>query len=171
MTKNKMSKTLSKIEGGSPRIKGDKMKLKNKLKTKLNALKKVFNEYIRYRDIIKTESGSLIYKCIACNQFKNLESSTDWRNYHASHYFLEDKYASVRFDETNVNGGCSACNRFLHGNLSEYEINLTKKVGIDRMEHLKLRRNMIKKFEILELEEMIELYKEKLAEQKKRLGL
>jgi len=148
-----------------------KGKFKSTLSKVEKKVQKTFNEFIRLRDIIKTEDGSLIAKCISCNKTWLLNTPSDWKNYHASHYFLENKYQSVRYDEVNVNGACSYCNRFLHGNLAEYEIGLVKKVGIDRVEHLKIRRNFLKKYDMIELEELNNLYLEKIKVQKLRLGI
>lgn len=147
-----------------------KSKFKSTLTKVKKKLQKTFNEYIRLRDVIETDSG-LIAKCICCNKTWLLRTSEDWRAYHAGHYFLENKYQSVRYDEINVNGCCSYCNRFLHGNLANYQIGLVEKYGNESFLHLTIRRNHIKRYCITELEELNEFYLEKIKEQKKRLGM
>jgi len=121
-------------------------------------LRKNFNKFIQLRDAIVCVSGEILVKCIACGKSKILDNTYMWRIWHASHYWLENKYASVRFDEENVNGCCYNCNKNLSGNLANYEINLIDKIGNENFQRLNFRRNQIKKFDVIELGQMNKHY-------------
>ncbi len=58
----------------------------------------------------------------------------------AGHYIPSTKL-STRYDEDNINAQCHSCNRFKHGNLIEYRINLVKKIGEGGIELLEAKRN------------------------------
>ena len=121
-------------------------------------LRKNFNKFIQLRDAIVVISGEIIARCICCKHSKILNNTYDWVEFHASHYWLEDQYASVRFDEENVNGGCRRCNKQLSGNLANYEVNLIDKIGNENFQKLNFRRNQIKKFDVIEIGEMNKHY-------------
>ena len=121
-------------------------------------LRKNFNKFIQLRDAIVCVSGEILIKCIACSRSKILNNTYEWRTWHASHYWLENKYASVRFDEENVNGCCSHCNKHLSGNLAQYEVNLIDKIGNENFQRLNFRRNQIRKYDVIELGEMNTAY-------------
>ena len=116
----------------------------------------VFNEYIRERDA----AGGSHFKCISCGQIKEV------RHMDAGHYYNVGHYDGLRFDEDNVHGQCSYCNRFLHGNLIEYGQNLPERIGLKRFEALKQRAAYYKihghKFTRTEVMEIIEKYKQKI---------
>lgn len=126
---------------------------------KLKQLAQVaFNEFIRERD----SAGASHFKCISCGQIKEV------RYMDAGHYYNTGFYDGLRYDEDNVHGQCSHCNRFLHGNLIDYGYNLLAKIGPERFEALKKRAENYKrvgyKFTRSEVEEIIEKYKQKLKE-------
>lgn len=107
---------------------------------------KVFNAAIRKRDM---DAG-----CISCPNGK-VEN--------AGHYFAAGKYNALRFNEMNVNGQCVQCNKYNHGNLIHYRIGLVKKYGADKVEMLEgLAKRQVHKWNRLELEQIIEIYKQKL---------
>ena len=132
--------------------------MKHDLKTTEKRLRKNFNKFIQLRDATVCVSGEILVKCIACGRGKILNNTYEWKTWHASHYWLENKYKSVRFDEENVNGCCSRCNKFLSGNLALYETNLIDKIGNESFQKLNFRRNQIKKFDVIELIEMNKYY-------------
>ena len=134
--------------------------MKYDLKTTEKRLRKNFNKFIQLRDATVCVSGEILVKCIACGKGKILNNTYEWRIWHASHYWLENKYKSVRFDEENVNGSCQRCNspEGLSGNLANYEVNLIEKIGNENFQKLNFRRNRIKKFDVIELEEMNKRY-------------
>jgi len=67
---------------------------------------KVFALYIRTRDK---------NICFTCGK-KEIKKG----QYHAGHWL----HATLDFDERNVNGQCSRCNRYLHGNGILYTLNM-----------------------------------------------
>jgi len=130
----------------------EKKKIKESLKTKsdyLNELQKVFNTFIRIRDKDKP--------CISCG--RRLLGKYD-----AGHYFSVGAYPNLRFNELNVHGQCVHCNRDLHGNISEYSINLPKRIEIANFEKLKQERNNASHLTIEEVKELIVVYKKKIKE-------
>ena len=148
---------------------------KNNLDKLLNRVKRNCNKYVQLRDLIKTSSGEILAKCISCNRTWIINNSYDLKNCHAGHFYLENKYASVRFDLINLNMQCSKCNtpapRGMSGNLAEYEIGLIKKVGQEEFDNLKIRKDQIKKYSFKELEELNKKFLELIRQEKIRLGL
>lgn len=125
--------------------------IKEKIKTRSDHLKeaqKEFNRYIRLRD--KDEP------CISCR--KPLRHG----NIDASHFYSVGGYPRLRFNEDNCHSACVYCNRYLHGNISEYTIRLPKKIGLDRFEQLHRERNLEPlKLTIEEIKDIKEKYKNK----------
>ena len=106
-------------------------------------VQRVFNKWIRKRD------ADLL--CISCHKYAD--------KYDAGHYVAQGSSGVLRYNEDNVNKQCSNnCNRFKHGNLIEYRINLIKKIGIRRLEYLEEHRNDIKKWTREELNELLVKY-------------
>jgi len=105
-----------------------------------------FNTYIRQRDKDQL--------CISC-QKPPLKKN-------AGHFFNANNHYSVRFDERNVNLQCEHCNTFLSGNLIPYRENLIKKIGVQEFEDLSKIANETRKFNIQEVEELINIYKNKI---------
>lgn len=103
----------------------------------------VFNSFIRNRDQNKG--------CISCSA-----QVTE-----AGHYLNAGHYSALRFNEINVNGQCTQCNCFKHGNLIHYRQGLIKRVGESMV--LKLENSVairsVKKWSRFELEEIIKMYK------------
>jgi hypothetical protein len=116
----------------------------------LKLAEKHFNKFIRKRD---SEDGW--FKCIACGKIKSSEKL------HASHYMAAGHYGITRFDEDNVHGGCNECNTFQHGNLIRYRENLVLKIGEERVKRLESISRITKKWDRLELIEIICRYKNK----------
>ena len=101
-----------------------------------------FNKWIRIRD---AEMG-----CISCG------ASID----HAGHYFSSGHHSALTFDEQNVHGQCLRCNNFLHGNLPFYRMGLVNRYGDEYVKSLERKiRNKAKKWDRVELEDIIQKYK------------
>src|SRR3990167_1360764 len=117
------------------------------------ALKKnlwiIFSKFIRLRD-----NGT----CFSCGK------KDDWRNMDAGHYIPKTAGLSLYFDEKNVNCQCTACNRFRHGNLSQYALELRRKYGETILEELEWKRRQITKISTPEYQKLIDLYKQKVKE-------
>jgi hypothetical protein len=105
-----------------------------------------FNTYIRQRDKDQL--------CISC-QKPPLKKN-------AGHFFNANNHYSVRFDERNVHLQCEHCNTFLSGNLIPYRENLIKKIGVQKFEDLSKIANETRKFNIQEVKELINIYKNKI---------
>lgn len=118
----------------------------------LKLAEKHFNAFIRHRD---SEDGW--FRCISCGEVKATEKM------HAGHYMSAGHNGATRFDEDNVNGQCHKCNTFLHGNLIRYRENLVKKIGEDRVKILENISRLTKKWDRLELIDIIITYKEKMG--------
>ena len=114
-------------------------------------LQKVFNAYIRQRD-----EGE---PCISCGSFSKLQ---------AGHYFSVGSYDGLRFNEDNVHGECARCNCWDESHLITYRRNLEIKLGRSKYLKLNMQADEYKmngyKFTRYELEELIELYKQKLKD-------
>jgi len=105
-------------------FKAETKRMKEKIKTLteyLNDAQKEFNKFIRIRD------GK--DNCISCGR-------NHTGQYHAGHYRTTAAASQLRFNEDNVHKQCSACNNHRSGNITEYRINLVKKIGRWRVEEL-----------------------------------
>ncbi|MDF7627695.1 recombination protein NinG [Erwiniaceae bacterium L1_55_4] len=83
----------------------------------INMTQRAFNDYIRARD------GDI---CISCG-------TTTAVSYHAGHFRTTAAASQLRFDEDNVHSQCSACNVHHSGAIGPYRINLTTKIGLQRV--------------------------------------
>ena len=134
------------------------MPKKKKLQTLLKDFEKIFNRYIRLRDRGKP--------CISCGEYNELQ---------AGHFYAVSGYKALRFDEDNVHGECARCNCWNESHLIPYYDNLQIKIGED-LKALKDRAREYKagtlnnkyyfngKWQRLEIEEGIEIYKEKVRQ-------
>ena len=105
----------------------------------------IFNKYIRLRD-----KG---LPCISCGHIGN-------RQRHAGHFMPVGSNGNLRFDEDNCHSQCSICNNWKSGNLAEYETNLRKKIGNDRVDRLKEKG--VRVWTVEELRAIILSYNEKI---------
>lgn len=110
-------------------------------------LDKVFSKYIRLRDCMP--NGYFV--CISCGQIKPISQGD------CGHFFSRTHMAT-RFDEDNCNCECRACNRFSADHLAGYQVNLVRKIGVNRFEKLVWKHKSTKKWCDFELEEMIKHY-------------
>ena len=113
------------LKASKPRIEFEQNKKQSKERNKITTLIKsvvnTFHKYVRLRDKGKP--------CIACG--------TPWKeDFQASHYFKAELYSSLKFNELNVHSGCKRCNLMNEGNLSEYSVNLPKRIGNDNFDVL-----------------------------------
>jgi len=77
------------------------------------------------------------------------------------HYIHKD---CLDYDLNNLRAQCNYCNCRLHGNSGVYAEKLIKEIGIDDVDFLREKANQVKKFNIFELEEIINDLKFKLEE-------
>ena len=99
---------------------------------------KVFSLYIRNRD----------KKCVCCGATENLQNG----------HLIKRGRKSIRFHEKNCNCQCASCN-IKHNHYPEFYTNwFIKKYGQAEYEALIEQSKELKKFTIMELEELIKKY-------------
>jgi len=109
---------------------------------------KVFNTFIRERDKKNP--------CISCDKPAGQYKLT------SGHFHPQGTYRSIALDEDNAHGQCwFNCNKNKHGNITEYRPRLIQKIGVERVEDLDARRNVLNKYSIPELIILKQEYKEK----------
>jgi len=116
------------------------------LREHLKDTQSIVNTYIRKRD-----NG---LPCISCNKLHKGKMN-------AGHYRTVKAAPQLRFNEENIHGQCEPCNSYLSGNITEYRINLVKKIGRDRVEDLE-NNNEIIKYTIEDAKRIKKEYKEKI---------
>jgi len=102
---------------------------KAKLKTKSEHKKEAqaeFNKFIRLRDANEP--------CISCGIIGEAGGLGGY--WDAGHYRSRGANPELAFVEDNCHKQCKRCNRQLSGNVTNYRINLIKKIGKDRLEWL-----------------------------------
>lgn len=147
----------------------------HKKRAEANAVK-WFNKFICLRDLEKLPSGEIKGNCISCGEeweaiLYSDKSIMNGKKWHAGHYWKSDRHESVRFNEWNVNGQNSYCNRYKSGDEANYEVGLIKKISEEKFEELKFLKNQIKKNSIIDYENIIKKYKEKAKIEAERLGI
>lgn len=128
-----------------------KMSQPNLLKTAQDE----FNLFIRNRD--RLPNGT--FYCPTCKKFKTIKGG----NYHACHFYPVGHYSALRYNENNVFGGCSACNRYKHGVGYEYADWVRQKIGEQEYQKLREIQSLWDatggRWEKLELIEIIKKYR------------
>jgi hypothetical protein len=107
-----------------------------------------FSEYIRR----KNADFYGIVECFTCG------TKLHWKDANAGHFH----HGKLDFDEMNINVQCVQCNKWNHGRLGIYSINLIKKHGLDAVTELteKAKRTTSEKKSRLEFEQIYLKYKE-----------
>jgi len=139
-------------------------------------LKTSLHKYVCLRDLEKLDSGAIVGKCISCGKVYQAvlyydKSIMNGREWHAGHLFKSHQYKSVRFDERNINGQDSHCNRRKHGDEANYTENLIKKIGQKEYDKLVIRKNKIVNFNIIEIHNLTKYYKHKAKLEAEKLGI
>ena len=104
-----------------------------------------FNKFIRERDIGKP--------CISCGRHHAGQ-------YHAGHYRTTAAQPALRFNELNCHKQCAPCNNHKSGNITEYRIELVKRVGESIVEWLEIDHKQPSKWTIPELKAIRKYYQE-----------
>jgi hypothetical protein len=113
---------------------------------------KVFSEYIRKRD-----NGI----CFTCGTKK------DWKEQDAGHYIpagVCQLSPALYFSEKNVHCQCTSCNRYKHGNLSVYALQLVRKYDADVILELDALKRLHTKWTDWTYKIYIDEYKQKLKD-------
>ena len=120
-------------------------------KTLVKKLDTVFSLFVRKRNA--DHRG--FTECVTCGKkdhYKNLQAG----------HFQSRKHYATRWCETNVQVQCSGCNVFRYGEQYKFSIWLDENYGSGTAEKLHNNAKHIKKFTNFELQELIDLYNEKL---------
>ena len=107
-------------------------------------LKKTFNLWIRLRDSNSDNYGF----CCTCNK------KVHYKKADAGHFIH-----GLNFVEDNQHLQCKQCNKWKHGDQTNYTLFMLDKYGRERIEELKTLRKKIHKRSISELENMFTDYK------------
>jgi hypothetical protein len=121
--------------------------MKKSLPKLLGKTQKIFNAWIRNRD-----QSDGYFTCISCSKTLRVEKMN------AGHYVAQKGGSFLRFNEWNVNGECAGCNAFDGSHIIGYRYNLLDKIGTEAVEFLEKNRNVVYKWSISELEEIIKKY-------------
>jgi hypothetical protein len=119
-------------------------KPKSKLIKELDVL---FSQFVRLSNSIDG-----FCSCVTCGRVY------EWKKIQAGHFISRQHY-SVRWDERNVKPQCYGCNVMQQGRQYEF----SKYLGQELSEELYLLSKQTRKFSEIELEEMIEHYKNKIV--------
>ena len=117
-------------------------------KSLIKKLDAVFSIYIRRKNAIND-----IAQCITCGK------KDHWKKLQNGH-FMSRKHYATRWDEDNVEVQCSACNVFRYGE----QYLFAKHLGNEKADMLLAKSREAVKFPDWEIQEMIELYKNKIKD-------
>jgi hypothetical protein len=112
-------------------------------------LDKVFSEFIRRR----TADDRGFVRCYTCGTEKH------WKEVHAGHFQSRSKMAT-RWNETNVQVQCVACNIFKAGEQYKFGLRLDAELGEGTAEEMMYLSNQSGKYSIEMLREMVAYYQE-----------
>lgn len=112
---------------------------------------KLVSEWVRRKDA--DEHG--FNRCYTC------EKQDHWKHLNCGHYIHKD---SLDFEVNNLRPQCVRCNQWLSGNLGIYSEKLSKEIGEEEISLMRQRSKQVKKFQIGELEDMINTYKQALKD-------
>lgn len=132
------------------------MTIKQKEKRRMKKLKplrdlrkklwKLVSEHTRKQDADKNG----MVRCVTCGTRKH------WKNMHCGHYL----HGCLDYHAKNIHPQCPRCNKWLHGNLTEYALYLTKRYGDGILEELHQAKLDEPKYTREQIEALIEFYKE-----------
>jgi hypothetical protein len=133
-----------------PKPERKKREKKKKLKS-LGKLKQdaqiLVNAFVRTRD-----SKDGFFQCISCGKILTIDKMN------AGHFIAVGQSSFLRYYLQNINGQCSGCNNFKHGNLIEYRMGLVQKIGEEGVDYLECNRHTLKKWTRDELQEIIDYF-------------
>jgi hypothetical protein len=118
---------------------------------------KVFSEYIRLRDCIRTMNSKDFGKCFTCSKIVP-------RTLLQSGHFVPGRHNANLFSEKGTHAQCYNCNINLHGNTLEYRRKIIELYGEGYDEILEQEARQTVKFTVEGLESLIVTYKEKIQQ-------
>lgn len=129
------------------------MARKPKRSTLIKKADTVFSQYIRQR----YANNNGIAECFTCGK------KDHWKNLQCGH-FMSRKHYSTRWDETNCQVQCAGCNVFRYGEQYKFGRNLDIELGVGTADSLETKSRQIMKYSNVEILELINHYKKKVAE-------
>ena len=104
-----------------------KMKAFRRKKISESFLNRIFSEWIRKRDMIKSPeliglSGDFC-KCFTCDKIIAFKKQSQ------SGHFISRRFKATKFDPLNVHVQCISCNMYSHGNQYVYSLKLDETYG------------------------------------------
>jgi hypothetical protein len=122
------------------------------MKHPINKLKKEadkwFSRYIRLRD------NGICFTCMCKDDTKRMQAG----------HFIPRNISNTRYDEKNTHCQCVGCNMFNKGRMDVYAVELEAKYGQGILQELAEKKKVRKQFKEWELQEIIDLYKQKIKE-------
>jgi len=132
------------------------------MKPSISKLKKkadqIFSQYIRQ----KYANDNGLVMCFTCGCVKH------WKEMQNAH-FVPRNFSNTRYDERNNHPCCKGCNIFKSGNLDSYAVELEAKYGQGILQELAEKKKVRKQFKEWELQEIIDLYKQKIKDLEGRI--
>jgi hypothetical protein len=120
-----------------------------------NKLDRIFSEWVRKSSA--DEGGTV--ECVTCQKLMH------WTGGDAqAGHFVKRQHRATRWDARNVNVQCVRCNQWLGGNEGEHGAYIIRTHGLDVHNELLRLKRTTKKFNRVELEDLIVNYKQKLNE-------
>ncbi len=109
------------------------------------------HKYIRLRD--------KDLPCVSCGcQYNELNTLQ------AGHFKNDGNHAMVRYNEDNLAGQCVRCNMHKGGEEKRYEVELRRRIGDARVDHILSIAFDVKSYSVVELKEIIDTYKSKIRD-------
>lgn len=118
----------------------------------------LFSKFTRLRD--SDERGYC--RCISCSTIKQWNDGID-----AGHFIPVGIDQALKYEEMNVNGQCTSCNKYKSGNLISYRQGLVAKYGEDKVKRLELShefKTTKKKLNQLEINALYSDYSKKVKD-------
>ncbi|MCJ7459334.1 MAG: recombination protein NinG [candidate division Zixibacteria bacterium] len=115
----------------------------------------IFSQYVRMRDCLRTRGTVDFGNCITCTKLVR-------RNEADAGHFIDRRHSATLFDEKNVHLQCKHCN--ITGETLKYRREIIRLYGEGADVELEDKATEIKKFTTSELEDLKQLYKEKIKE-------
>jgi len=116
-------------------------------------LDQIFSKWVRLRAVDEYGLG----ECFTCGKRKS------WKGVDAGHFQSRGKY-SIRWDEKNVQFQCKGCNMTNGGQQFIFGKKLDEKYGPGTADELVVEGHKTRKFANFELEDMIQMYKDRVGE-------
>lgn len=135
--------------------------IKKHKRKSLSKLKKevwdVFSKYTRIKDCLRTTGCASFGLCITCGKryhFKLLQAG----------HFIPGRHNSNLFSEEGTHAQCYNCNINLRGNTLEYRRQIIRLYGEGKDVELEAQDKEIKKFTVVELENLKKYFTKKIKE-------